>query len=275
LPGISVDPGSLPVELPAYLTFPDGSPLRCMLPSSPRRRPTAEEQGWRRRLPAFLQGLEAVLATLRPPGRRLDRGDEELLCQWCYCLAIFEQLFRLGPGVYRVTPLATLRPGDGVEALLALAGPLAVEDLRDLSWAFWDRHGALTEKPGVMNPTFAGSSDVGGADADLIVDGCLLECKTTLKPSLNREVIYQALGYVLLDYTDLYGITAVGTYFARQSFLRRWPLEELLQILTGSTGQPIAGLRAAFQDAAGSGSSDMPVGRPARMVRTLGLLPPG
>jgi hypothetical protein len=45
LPGISVDPGSLPVELPAYLTFPDGSPLRCMLPSSPRRRPTAEEQG--------------------------------------------------------------------------------------------------------------------------------------------------------------------------------------------------------------------------------------
>src|SRR5262249_21359892 len=82
--------------------------------------------------------------------------------------------------------------------------------------------------PAVLNPTFEGSPDVGGADADLILGDCLVEIKTTLNPCWNRDWLYQLLGYVLLDYADHYQIRSIAIYLARQETIVRWPLKDVL-----------------------------------------------
>lgn len=35
-------------------------------------------------------------------------------------------------------------------------------------------------EPRILNPLFAGSGEIGGADADLIAAGCLIDVKTTV-----------------------------------------------------------------------------------------------
>ncbi len=94
---------------------------------------------------------------------------------------------------------------------------------------------------------FDGSGDVDGADADLVVDGCLIDIKTTIDPArLDREWVYQVFGYVLLDYHDSYELKAVGVYLTRQGRLICWPFAEWLPRLTGRTDVSLAGLRAEF-----------------------------
>ena len=49
-----------------------------------------------------------------------------------------------------------------------------------LAAAFTERFPAWHGAPALPNPKFAGAPDVGGADGDLVVDGCLWEIKTTI-----------------------------------------------------------------------------------------------
>jgi hypothetical protein len=48
-------------------------------------------------------------------------------------------------------------------------------------------------------PVFAGSGDVGGADADLLIDGLLIDVKTTVDANKvpTQANIWQLAGYVL------------------------------------------------------------------------------
>jgi hypothetical protein len=116
-----------------------------------------------------------------------------------------------------------------------------------MSWAFYDGFSELLARPAVLNPTFDGSLDVGAADADMIVGRCLLEIKTTIDPrALPSGIVYQLIGYVLLDYSDEFGIDAVGVYLSRQAILVCWPLEEILStVATGPANLPR--LRRDFQ----------------------------
>ncbi|MBI3965791.1 MAG: hypothetical protein HY329_09165 [Chloroflexi bacterium] len=137
----------------------------------------------------------------------MEQDDEDRLARYCFVLALFEELYRSGNPVWWRAPWSAMREKGVVRAWLELASPNAVDDLRQLSWLFCDRQADWHEKTVVLNPTFAGSTHVGGADADLIVDGCLIDIKTTVQP--RREVpiaLYQLLGYTLLDYDDRYGI---------------------------------------------------------------------
>jgi len=86
---------------------------------------------------------------------------------------------------------------------------------------------------------FAGSTDIGGADADYILAGLLLDCKATRAPRrLGREEIYQLAGYLLLDYDDQYGIDRVGLYLSRQGGLITWEVAEFLRRLGSTTSLP-------------------------------------
>ena len=89
---------------------------------------------------------------------------------------------------------------------------------------------------------------MGRADADLIVDGCLIDIKTTINPKLSANWLYQLLGYVLLDYNDRYEIEKVGIYFARQQKLAEWSLESLLRNLSVNDAPPLNELRMQFRD---------------------------
>ena len=145
---------------------------------------------------------------------------------------------------------AVYRRGELPHSPLISPEPHWLDDMRELSWKFYDDHNHLLSLPHTLNPAFEGSYDVGGADADLIVDGALLEIKATVRPEINLDWIRQLLGYVLLDYSDSHQIKAIGLYMARQGILFQWELEDAIQRLSGDILADIRVLRARFRDLA-------------------------
>src|SRR5262249_7159793 len=94
------------------------------------------------------------------------------------------------------------------------------------------------------------SGEIGGADADLISAGYLVDIKTTIGPKFARaRLLYQLLGYVLLDYDDTYRISDIGVYLSRQTLFVRWPLEQMLNTLLHPRSQSLPSLRASFRAA--------------------------
>jgi len=176
----------------------------------------------------FLDDVDATATRLSPVGRRLEKDDEEILSRNCIVLGLLEQVGRVGlrPG----SPLITRPFANTTSQLLELARVEWVDDVRDMAWLFHDQvaRAGLAGRPTILNPTFAGSSDMSGADADLIVDGCLIEIKSTIQASLRDPVLHQLLGYVLLDYADEFGVRSVGIYLARHGVLLRWELQQFL-----------------------------------------------
>jgi hypothetical protein len=78
--------------------------------------------------------------------------------------------------------------------------------------------------------TFDGSSDVGGADADLILDGVLIDFKSSLKCKLTSVILRQLIGYWLLDYSDSYALKRVAVYFTRYEAFWAMDISELLHL---------------------------------------------
>ena len=112
-------------------------------------------------------------------------------------LAKIDAVYRAGP---RTAAGIVVEPPDG-----------AVADLRTL----WDvmRDGDLAglRPPMLLNPDFGDASDlVGGADADIIADGVLIEIKTDVKPTFQLKHFRQLAGYAALQ------------RMARRPDFRRW-----------------------------------------------------
>lgn len=194
---------------------------------------------------SLIDEMDATAIRLSAVGRRLDKGDEEILARHCVVLALLEQVGRVGlrPG----SPLLNRPLATSPSKLLELARAEWVDDIREMAWLFHEsaaREG-LAGRPAVLNPTFAGSRDLRGADADLIVDGCLIEIKSTIQTKLSEPVLHQLLGYTLLDYADEFGVHSVGIYLARHGALLRWKLERLLG--KRAQGPELRALRARFR----------------------------
>src|SRR5207244_6201285 len=96
------------------------------------------------------------------------------------------------------------------EVLLRLAKPEWIEDLVSLSHGFRDSQRDLLKQDATLNPKFDGSRDVGGADADLIVNRCLIDIKTGVRGEVTRNILYQLIGYALLDYSDTHRINGLA-----------------------------------------------------------------
>lgn len=103
--------------------------------------------------------------------------------------------------------------------------------------ALYERQSWLIKAAAELKPTFVGSRDVGGADADLIADRCLIEVKAAVNlAKIGRRWPWRLLGYALLDYDDAYEIDSLGLYLPRQGMLIQWPLDEYASRLAG---QPV------------------------------------
>lgn len=155
--------------------------------------------------------------------------------------------------------------GDWSEGLRATAG--AIRDGRDISE--WDAYTTPVDKAvaaevanlmRLANPpkadtaecgtSFDGSGSVGGADADLVLDGCLYDVKTTMYP--RRELpsrLRQLIGYALLDWDDKLMLTRVGFYFSRQGAWMSWNLSDLVR-QSATSGDTLRGLREDFRSLA-------------------------
>lgn len=90
----------------------------------------------------------------------------------------------------------------------------------------------------LLNPTFGMASIlVGGADADLLIDDCLIDVKNTKDPHLDARDFLQLIGYYLLNgYAGMscagkpaaYPINSLAIYFSRYGVLWKFPVEEVL-----------------------------------------------
>lgn len=196
-------------------------------------------------LQGFFRSLTFFLRSAEPAGRRLDDEQERLLLRYCFALALFEA-HPHSPD----SPLERLRGSSRattVADFLDLAEDHEIDDLCRLSRGLYSQLGVPASESAEANAKFVGSADVGGAAADLISDGCLIDVKVTKRPELRNTMLYQLLGYALLDYADLYRIREVGIYFSRQEKLVKWPLEGLISTMASHDAQTLGDLRESFK----------------------------
>lgn len=201
----------------------------------------------------FFEGLDAVLAAIQPVRRCLSVEEERVLARYCFVLSLFEEAYRSGAG-YRDwnSILLTPNPRQSVDELLALPKDAWVEDLCAMSLLFCERCHHHFTRSHLLNPTFSGSNDVGEADADLIVDGSLVELKASISPKLDPNWLRQLVGYLLLDYDDRYHITYVSIYVVRQGMSFTWTVKQFLRKLTGDEHVSLSTLRQEFQTLIGT-----------------------
>lgn len=150
----------------------------------------------------------------------LDTGkyDDELL-KSALLLAGLDPIFRAGVG----------------KEYIGLIDDQDVQDLRNLISAI-DLQLFKAEKYCLLNPTFGKASLlVGGADADLIIDGTIIDIKTTKKLELTRDYVNQLIGYYIL-YTlgGINGercspeISKLAIYFSRHAYLHVIEINEII-----------------------------------------------
>ena len=91
-----------------------------------------------------------------------------------------------------------------------------------------------------FGPTFGmGSHWIGGADADIIDEGCLIDVKC-VKNIEATAFVRQVIAYALLDVNNEHDLDSVGIYLARQGILWQIPLEDIAK----QSGMTISELRA-------------------------------
>ncbi|MFE7552952.1 hypothetical protein [Streptomyces gardneri] len=187
----------------------------------------------------------------------LDRAqdEEEDLARMLIAAAWYQVLARTSIG-FAFTPLAgaALEDPGGftLSRLLELPHPDMVDDVVDQLHKA--AHGPLQDVRAVTRPedchggpTFAGARIT--ADADLVVDGLLLDFKSTRHPlkEMSQRTAWQLAGYLLLDAADAYRIDTVGLYLTRTGVLAAWPVEEFLDLL-GACRRDLTELRAVFRE---------------------------
>ncbi|WP_238783317.1 hypothetical protein [Streptomyces monomycini] len=144
------------------------------------------------------------------------------------------------PGAFTLTRLLELPHPDMVDDVLNQLHKTAHSPLEDL------RARTRTEECH-GGPTFAGARIT--ADADLAVDGLLLDFKSTRHPlkEMSQRTAWQLAGYLLLDATDAYRIDTVGLYLTRTGVLASWPVEDFLDLL-GTCRRDLTELRGVFAE---------------------------
>lgn len=105
--------------------------------------------------------------------------------------------------------------------LMALSTALANEpthlDLEAISRIAVEDHADIATCEAVhIGPTFAQSKALGGADADIVCDGVLLDLKSTAQARITgRPELWQLLGYAFADTEDRYSIELAGVIALR------------------------------------------------------------
>ncbi len=166
-------------------------------------------------------------------GRPTTPEGKRKVAQVSLALALYEQCYRAQ--IDDTWPLLQLGKGATLEQIFELFRDDVLNDLVQLSNVFIETQPELlAAKDLVLNPKFDASPLLGGADADLIVDGRLLDIKTTIDPKITPAHLWQVLGYALADFSDCYGITEVGLYFSRQGIQVAWDIGTLMELMSGA-----------------------------------------
>ncbi len=122
-----------------------------------------------------------------------------------------------------------------------------LRDLEQLGRAAVEDHGDLRScEPLALNPAFTQSLALGGADADLIADGLLLDFKSSPDRIVGRIELWQLLGYALADTEDHHQIRTAGISALRWRARAIWQVDALLEQISAGPTRPIAEWREMF-----------------------------
>jgi len=146
-------------------------------------------------------------------------GSDNLLIETCIALAQIDPIFR---AFYLDPNLGSLDKRD-------------IEDLKKIK-EITDLKLFKSEKSCYLNPNFGEASQIiGGAEADLIIDDCIIEIKTIKELKLKREHINQLVGYYLLSLIgkvngekEKKDIKDLGVYFSRYNILCKFSINDVL-----------------------------------------------
>jgi hypothetical protein len=116
-----------------------------------------------------------------------------------------------------------------------------VEDLRNLL-AITDFSFFKSSELLLLNPSFGlASIQVGGADADLIIDDLLVDIKTTKNFKFEQDDFNQLMGYYTLSKIDAidgappgHEIKRLGIYYSRYAYLFVFNVADVVSLLTFS-----------------------------------------
>lgn len=190
----------------------------------------------------------AIIEALRPSSATLDGAQLSELSRMCLVLARFEQFFRAGPSVWEHVGPA-LGDWPTLELYAQRVVPdVCVEDVSAVaSTAVGDFEALREADPLLLNPTFALSIALGGADADLIAAATLWDLKSSASATqvIRRAELWQIVGYALADTDDAHKISCVGIMALRRRTQVRWALPELLERLSESS-RPLPQWRQEF-----------------------------
>ncbi|MFF5931577.1 UvrD-helicase domain-containing protein [Streptomyces hydrogenans] len=172
------------------------------------------------------------------------------LTRLCHVAGHFEAVYRNGVFVRRRNLLAQADAATTLDDLTAAVAAYVLEDIAEQMQLAEEPFAPLRRLPAaqrVCGPVFAGSTDLGGADADFITGGLLIDCKATTHPhQIGTPQVQQLAGYLLLDYDDVYGIDRVGFYLSRQGGLITWSVPEFLRAMGARAPLPV--LRGGLRD---------------------------
>lgn len=175
--------------------------------------------------------------------------EDRWLTRLCFVASYFEDVYRTGE-IAQASMLRDASPGTDLRTLTKAVPAYAVADIAaqmELAQPVFAPFRALPQPLITCGPTFAGSTDIGGADADFIIDGQLLDCKATTTPTrLSSAEVRQLAGYLLLDYDNRYQLTQVGLYLSRHGAAITWPVPEFLSL--AGTRDPLPQLRGRLRE---------------------------
>jgi hypothetical protein len=89
----------------------------------------------------------------------------------------------------------------------------------------------------LLNPTFGeGSKIVGGADADIYINGKIIDVKTTKNFEIRRSYFDQLIGYYILHHIGSIGeikpklqVSSLGIYYSRHGYLYEYDVDSIIE----------------------------------------------
>ncbi len=174
----------------------------------------------------LISSFRNFVAKVRPERRKLTREAEELMCRYCVLFAYLDWIGRSPNGNSALERMVRLG-SPKVSNMLRAVDASIVADLVSLSIKFYEQQRGLLKKfkKVVIGGVFSGSGDVGGADFDLLVDGCLVDFKSTRKPKITTKDLRQLVGYWLLDYDNAFKIRSVAITLLRHGCTQEFEIE--------------------------------------------------
>ena len=190
----------------------------------------------------------ARLNDLQPAGLAFDAPAWGQVAALCVLLARFEQSGRSRRAAASMAERLALAEPIVESYTAALVDPRDVYDVATAAPAVAADHADLLDADPAPGATFSLSAALGGADADLIAGGLLLDLKASATSRIvARPGLWQLAGYALADTSDEHRIREAGISALR--WRRRWvvSLDYLLASLAGRSVE-VRDLRDEFAD---------------------------